>query len=104
MALPLIAAGFARLIAAEAAESGAAFGPELESLLSETGIQLEKGQTSITIPVSSSAIRSIGYNVGGVITVEFNTRGTYDYMGSPELFIAFATAPSKGAFFNEHIK
>jgi len=57
-----------------------------------------------TVPVSSSAIRTIGWRSDGVITVEFNRGGTYSYAGSRELFDAFISAPSKGVFFNENFQ
>jgi hypothetical protein len=58
----------------------------------------------IYIPVDSTAIRSIAWSPGNVITVEFNRGGTYYYDGDRDLFDAFAAAPSKGAFFNANIK
>jgi KTSC domain len=58
----------------------------------------------INLPVSSTAIRSIGWRGDGVITVEFIRGGTYSYEGTKEMFLAFASAPSKGAFFNEHFR
>lgn len=58
----------------------------------------------ITIPVASTAIRSIGWRRDGIIIVEFNQRGTYTYDGTYELFQAFVAAPSKGGFFNRHFK
>jgi len=61
-------------------------------------------QTEITIPVSSEAIRAIGYSVGGIITVEFNRGGTYHYPGTEEMFLSFMLAPSKGRWFNEHLR
>src|SRR5262245_22283026 len=74
--------------------------------MGESGILDELGEPEheITIPVSSEAIRSIGYSVGGVITVEFVRGGTYHYPGTPEMFLAFAVAPSKGRWFNEHLR
>jgi hypothetical protein len=58
----------------------------------------------IYIPVDSTAIRSIAWSPGNVITVEFNRGGTYYYDGDRDLFDAFAAAPSKGGFFNAHFK
>ena len=54
--------------------------------------------------VASSAIRSLDWS-GGVLTVRFLETGTYDYFGVPEgICRAFLDAPSKGAFFNAHIR
>ena len=58
----------------------------------------------VTIPVSSTAIRTITWRGDGVIIVEFNQRGTYTFEGTRELFDAFVTAPSKGTFFNQHFQ
>lgn len=65
----------------------------------------DKGEKihEISLPVSSTAIRAIGYRGSedtGVITVIFNRGGAYDYEGNLDLFKAFAAAPSKGGFFN----
>jgi len=64
----------------------------------------DESSEDITIPVSSSAIRSIGWRPEGVITVEFNRGGTYNYAGDRELFDAFVAAPSKGTFFNQNFQ
>jgi len=58
----------------------------------------------ITIPVSSTAIRTIGWRSDNVITVEFIRGGSYSYEGDRELFDAFVAAPSKGEFFNSHFQ
>jgi len=58
----------------------------------------------ITIPVDSTAIRTIGWRGDGVITVDFVRGGLYSFAGTKDLFDAFAAAPSKGAFFNQHFR
>lgn len=64
----------------------------------------DEAPEDVTVPVASSAIRSIGWRKDGVIVVEFNQRGTYTYDGTYDLFQAFVAAPSKGGFFNQHFK
>jgi len=66
----------------------------------------DEAQQPITLPVSSTAIASIGWDPIGVIIVEFHRGGavTYTYDGTFELFTAFALSSSKGKFFNEHFK
>ena len=64
----------------------------------------EEGPEEIVVPVSSSAISSIGWHQNDIISVTFNRGGTYTYDGSYELFQAFIAAPSKGQFFNQFFK
>jgi KTSC domain len=66
----------------------------------------EPEQEDIVLPVSSSAIYAIGWQRGNIITVHFKRGGhlLYTYDGTYELFQAFAAAPSKGKFFNEHFR
>jgi len=66
--------------------------------------EAEDAPEDITIPVSSSAIRTIGWRKDGIIIVEFVRGGVYTYDGTYELFKAFITAPSKGGFFNANFK
>jgi hypothetical protein len=58
------------------------------------------------IPVSSSNIRSIGYEPDSMtLEVEFNSGAVYQYQGVPQSeFDALMGAGSKGAHFNAHIK
>lgn len=57
-------------------------------------------------PVSSSNIRSIGYEAGtGTLEVEFNSGGVYQYFNVPEAtYSALMRASSKGAYVNDNIK
>jgi KTSC domain len=57
-------------------------------------------------PVISSSIASIGFEVGTeTLEVEFVTGSVYRYRGVEEdVYEKFLVAPSKGSFFNEHIK
>ena len=103
MALPVIPAAIgAALRATAVAEGVAVLGEELSGIAKSLG--LGDDTTEITIPVSSSAIRSITYHIAGIITVDFVKGGSYDYVADETTFMAFVTAPSKGAFFNAHFK
>lgn len=104
MALPLLAAGAARILAAEALEGGEALSARLLAVTRPFGGDADPEDGEITVPVASSAIRAIGYKVGGIITVDFVRGGSYDYMGSEADFIAFLMAPSKGQWFNQHFR
>lgn len=57
-------------------------------------------------PVSSTAIRAIGYATdGGALEVEFQSGSVYRYEGVPEfLFRGFVAAKSKGQFFRSRIQ
>jgi KTSC domain len=115
MALPLLASGIGTIISTEAAIGGSVLGAEFSALAAriagpEVGNLIARliheNDHEVTIPVTSSAISSIGYRVGGIIVVEFNRGGarTYEYMGSEEVFMAFLASASKGAFFNAHFR
>ena len=56
--------------------------------------------------VSSSNIRSIGYDVQDeTLEVEFGNGGIYQYFGvSQQLYERFMAASSKGKFFSAHIR
>jgi hypothetical protein len=58
------------------------------------------------IQVSSSNVASIGYDSDNMILeVEFLSGGLYEYYNVPEfLFNDFINSPSKGQFFDQHIK
>jgi hypothetical protein len=57
-------------------------------------------------PVASESIASIGYDDDAeVLEVEFVTGTVYRYRGVPEdVYDDLRQAPSKGAYFNRHIK
>lgn len=57
-------------------------------------------------PVSSSVIASTGYDHDSeVLEIEFVSGTVYRYRGvSQDVFEDFRDAPSKGTFFNAHIK
>ncbi len=56
--------------------------------------------------VISSAIARLDYDPGlRVLTVVFRETGAYAYFDvPPEVYDAFLAAPSKGVFFNRHIR
>ncbi|MBU0718161.1 MAG: KTSC domain-containing protein [Planctomycetes bacterium] len=56
--------------------------------------------------VSSSNIRSVGYNLDTrTLEVEFHSGGIYQYAGVPEtIYQGFMRAASKGSYFHDHIK
>lgn len=57
-------------------------------------------------PVSSSTIRSVGYDRSeGTLEVEFIRGGVYQYIGVPEfLYLGFLLTSSKGQYFNNKIQ
>jgi len=57
-------------------------------------------------PVSSSVIAAIGYGEEAeVLEVEFVSGAVCRYHGvEPDVYEDFRSAPSKGKFFNRHIK
>lgn len=104
MVAPLIPIAAAALRIAAIQTGRIAIGAELSALAEDFGAEIGSRDIEVTVPVNSSAIRSIGYHAAGIITVNFVRGGSYDYPGNEELFMAFLAAPSKGAFFNSHIK
>jgi hypothetical protein len=58
------------------------------------------------IPVSSSDIRSVGYDPSSsTLEVEFVSGGIYHYFDVPEhLYHGLLNAPSKGRFLHQYIK
>lgn len=58
------------------------------------------------IPVSSSNIRSIGYDSqSAILEVEFISSAVYQYFDVPEhLYKAFLHASSHGQFLNDNIR
>ncbi len=58
------------------------------------------------IPVSSSNLASVGYDVNSaVLEIEFNHGGVYQYTGVPEeIYLGLINAGSHGIYFNEFIK
>ena len=56
------------------------------------------------IPVSSSAIRAIGYD-GYILAVVFHKTGRYDHPGVPyNVYASLMQATSKGAYYNRYIR
>ncbi len=57
-------------------------------------------------PVSSTNIRSIGYDSAtAMLEVEFTSGDIYQYFNIPEaLYKQFLSAPSKGQFLNDYIR
>ena len=58
------------------------------------------------IPVDSSNITSIGYDEETtILEIEFKSGSIYAYYDVPfSLYVQLMNAPSKGKFFNTHIK
>ncbi len=57
-------------------------------------------------PVSSSHLRSVGYDMSRqILEVEFNDGGVYHYFGVPErVFRGLMGAGSKGGYLADHVK
>lgn len=56
--------------------------------------------------VNSRAIQAIGYDpVSWRLRIRFEKGDTYDFCGVPsDLYERFMRAPSKGSFYNDHIR
>ena len=64
---------------------------------------MSRGATRI--PVDSSLIRSVTYGDDATLTVRFHDDAVYRYFTVPHRILeAFLAAPSKGAYFNRHIR
>lgn len=68
------------------------------------------GEAGVTAPhliaryaIDSSNLKAIGYE-DGLCVVEFHSGHLYAYAMTPEQFEAFATAESKGRYFNQEIR
>lgn len=57
-------------------------------------------------PVSSSLIRSVGYDLASsILEVELNGGSVYEYFDVPySVFLELLEADSKGSFFNEWVR
>jgi hypothetical protein len=68
-----------------------------------TGVAAQLPQVT---PMPSTAIRDLAYDPARrALTVTFVTGRRYLYADvPPEIFVAFKTAPSQGAFFNGEIR
>lgn len=66
----------------------------------------DEAQTVQVAHVDSSCIVAIGWQPPGTISVTFKRGGaiTYEYPSDYETFQQFKDAPSKGAFFNAHLR
>jgi hypothetical protein len=67
---------------------------------------LLQGRRMYREPVSSSSIAEIGFDDDAeMLEVKFVSGSLYRYLGvSQDVYEDFRRAPSKGAFFNAHIK
>lgn len=74
--------------------------PSLPNALDKTKNKMER------TPVSSSNIRSIGYESDtSTLEIEFHKSGVYQYHGVPqEVYDALMQAGSHGTYFNSYIK
>jgi hypothetical protein len=56
--------------------------------------------------VFSNSLRSVGYeSAESILEIEFKESGIYQYLSVPvEVYQDLLAAPSKGAYFHQHIK
>lgn len=55
--------------------------------------------------VESSLIRSVAYGIDATLTVRLRSGAVYRYFTVPRSILeAFLAAPSKGTYFNRHIR
>lgn len=59
-----------------------------------------------TVPVKSSAIKTVSYNPESrILRIEFTQGREYDYPDVPETeFVNLVSAASVGKYYNQHIK
>ena len=77
------------------------------ALLGGAGLKPQRSEPSVfREPVVSESIAAIGYDDDAeTLEVEFVTGAVYRYRGvSQDVFEDFRQAPSKGAYFNRHIR
>lgn len=57
-------------------------------------------------PVSSSDLRSVGYDAANsILEIEFHSGGVYQYFSVPSnTYQSLMSAPSHGQYFHSHIK
>jgi hypothetical protein len=58
------------------------------------------------LPIQSRSLKSLGYDEEKkILEVEFHSGAVYQYTGvTKELLFKLVKAPSRGRFFNEHIR
>jgi len=62
-------------------------------------------RSSTDVPVDSSLIRSVTYGSDATLTVYFQSGAVYRYFTVPRAILdALLAAPSKGTYFNRHIR
>jgi hypothetical protein len=95
-----------------AQKAAAAEKREAPSLAPPVGLDQERGalngatRSISRIPVTSSALRSVGFDAGSsTLEIEFVSGAVYQYFDVPRsVYLEFLAAPSKGRFFNADIR